>query len=401
MSTKVNDAKTADSLSPISLDDAKKLAPRESALRELLDRLPRSEGGLWVATYRYGDTILEKGVLVPPASSKAPKEPLLALAGLLEGTAEVYMRPKVPDEVEQALGFTNHPLPTLPIRVLGRGELFGVFEVLDAFENYAAPVPIWEVSAGTRSVQPLFNITGDVFLKAISRATTSPVPKEVLVMAPWKLIEYVCPEAAREWRVRLLILPNAWRSNCPSDARSVLYRLGWQQSRYLRESAVREMDVARRLARYKASSMSESYLSRTLVYLNSIAAGEAPAMVRVDDSSTGGPFGALQTALVEKKLIRGFHPAMIQPAHLAPGQSGYYSIRWPSIAAWRIAHQNLEADAKIIADLYEKLFGASDVSVATKDEKNELTRSKADSATDQRDRHHFLSGCLRVTRANR
>lgn len=296
-----------------------------------------AQGGLtehlFIARYRYGQVIVRDGNFLSPCAaqgsgpcgacktlSRAVAYSHIPLAMVLENSAEVYLEYK-----------DKGPLRTAPLRILRPGGLFGVFETLDALTDgkKRRPAP-WNVSAGARSVVLLGPVSNDELQKPLARAldvTPSDLRWGEMKHDNWALVREIANLSHADWYARLLLFPRNWLMSegvGSRDLTNYVFKVGWQQSRYLRESAAEE-------ALFAASRKTRLHHYRTVLHLLSIARGDVPAFEPVvSDCGEAGPF--YDTLGILRGVISDYTPIILQPCHLSkPGSAGYYSVSRPSI----------------------------------------------------------------------
>jgi hypothetical protein len=137
------------------------VAELRSAIDEELSEIPDTE--LLIATYPYGDMVVNDGHFSPPCANSCPECRSLSesfdgdipLAFILENCVEVFL---------PCRWDTRKPRNT-PLRVVGRGEMFGVFESLDVLLGTPRETPPWSVAAGIHSVWVLAPLGNEQMIK--------------------------------------------------------------------------------------------------------------------------------------------------------------------------------------------------------------------------------------------
>jgi hypothetical protein len=136
------------------------LAELRASIDEEVERSPEAEISL--ATYRYGDIVVENGRFLPPCRRPCPDchnllgsfEGDIPLALILDNCAEVFLA-----------GREEANTSDVPLRVISHGEMFGVFETLDLVLQTPRETPPWGVSAGIRSVWVLAPLGNEQMMK--------------------------------------------------------------------------------------------------------------------------------------------------------------------------------------------------------------------------------------------
>jgi hypothetical protein len=250
---------------------------------------------------------------------------------VLEGCTEVYL--DYPWDFQDGR--------RAPLGVLGKGELYGVFEVLDVLLGIQQSAPLWNVSSGVRSVwvmAPLGNANLLRTLLGEGRVWNDHSPH-------WQLIQAVTRNRT-DWKTRIVLLPQLTEEVISSGNGRSLFRtllqVGWKQSAALRHVAVEDARLHERLKdrlRSAGGPLGELYQFATIKHWINILKGDSPLyqpLHRFDEE--GGPFSefasSLSGALVENssKLKFKYTPVLLRPGYLKEkGDVGYYSFRCPSL----------------------------------------------------------------------
>jgi hypothetical protein len=245
----------------------------------------------------------------------------------------------------------------VPLRILGEGDLFGVFETLHGLLHENDERPPWSVSSGARSIW----IVAPLKDKRIPELFSSRCGCQVDWMrdqSHWRLVQEAM---AREgWQSEVLFIGRGVidRVMGHQSGTDKLFELilatGWRQSAALRNSATIEASLRQRYLDGPANSVSsifgDMYLFATVCHLFAISRGDAPAF---EPAATArhdlGPFAEFERGLhqVLKAIKREEHPGngrseahypvVLQPVHLnASGQRGFYSFRCPSLPGLKL-----------------------------------------------------------------
>jgi hypothetical protein len=321
-------------------------------LAKLLSDVRRDPGGsselppLFVMCYPYGSMIVKAGEfqsLSAPSSSATPDEVAYRQA-FGERASQIPVSVVLNDrcvevfvEVREAQSGRRR---IVPMRVLFRGGVFGVFEVLDQLASGIVRRPPWSVSAGARSAHVLLPFTKDQN-RAIQAAherklRLSPPEWQGLKYDSWPLLRELAHTHAPDWSVELLVVPFGWVSDgsrASVSLQNYLYRLGWDQSRYLRGVSMLEADLQRALAEFqddwgiKLSHVDLCHLKQMVA----ISQGEAVAFAPTWHTlSSNGPFDVCQRVL--SGSVAPDLPALAEPVYLGKsGDRGYYSVSLSTI----------------------------------------------------------------------
>lgn len=322
----------------------------DHAMRKLEDR--KEQPYFFVATYPYGELLVKEGLFTLPGEPQAldasgeirrslSYSPI-PLCLVLDKCVEVFVERDAgyacPDEELRSEAKRNAPL-----RVIRRGEMFGVFETLDTvIEGGRQRRPSWSVSSGARTVIVLTQRGNKEMIGKLRSALGAYVP-EGKERGDWELIRSVNDSkkfAGRRWEVRVLIFPS-WITNKEDDLvllQNIIHRSGWLQMIPIRDYLVEEADVAEFYIRDGASSKAkdghELYHYFTVRHLLALSKGDLPSLnVACTEEEQAGPFAQFQRELIATGMMKYF-PAILQPVSLSEETKiGFYSVSKPTLLA--------------------------------------------------------------------
>ncbi|MBK7670556.1 MAG: hypothetical protein IPJ24_04045 [bacterium] len=381
-------------------------------------------------SYEYGDLMVRDGVFRSPCEPdsqcplceevrKAAEYSHIPLAVVVDGLVEVFITED-----------RNGVKCSIPINVMGPGEMFGVFEVLeiDGTTGERGPRPRWSVSAGARSVHLVWKSKErgsiDRLLKVIR---TKPGAHKVHLSefgsdwdyayaATHKLVRAVAPALDKTWNARIVLVPREWLVSEDEEGRNArleLYRLGWRQTRGRRREFA-DLAALMRKADPRNFSGDVFYLYRTVMHLLSVASGESPGYVPVHDDKAG-PFRAFQQFLLAEGICTDRYPAMVRPAHIGPDiPYAFYSVNWPSLLGAANEERNIKTFVDNLARAVSPLMEITDAgaldgfsyyakppvdaplrSVREIDDREFVPESALKL---QKESHEFFSGLVRIER---
>jgi hypothetical protein len=347
-------------------DEVASINPELAEAADLVFKELKNDHPIFRVMYPYGQPIVDKGSFQAPCGSTACDEcrdllhetvfSRIPLSLVLKNAAEVHFNRDSED------------FNTIPLKILSRGELFGVFEVLDKIIGTADTRPPWSVSSGAKSIVIVAPI-GD------RRLTRSfPFPVEWTKNEPhWKLVQELA-SIKHSWNTEVIVFSSsliekiAERKKSTERFFTLLLRVGWQQSSTLRHASSNEA-VLRRVylegpARTVAGQLPELQQFATVQHLFEIAEGSFPAFVPCHDEDCSlGPFRGVSKLLkdaLKKVTGKDYAPVILYPHHLSSsGDSGYYSFRCPTLisASNEMAVRNfseLPFDIKRCVDMVAK-----------------------------------------------
>lgn len=335
------------------------LADVPDNLRAALDEVltPKKKAYLYRVQYPYGQLIVDKGTFTPPCGGDACSDCKalvvdsqyghIPLALLLENPVEVFI--DYPAEIDSSSGSKSFRFA--PLRLIPPGELFGVFEALDALISSPSLKPSWSVSSGSRSVWILAPLEDNRLTKHLSSEIANETKSKPFIAwepdehAHWQLIQECSTVPQSEWNTDILIFPGDLVRSLKKTTRlfNELLSIGWRQSATLRHSSIEHPSirdgVARVMKRISLPSGEMHHYNAVLHFMN-VLNGERPAYKSCHTlGKPAGPFipfcGLLQKALLRMGRGRQYQPIVMQPHHLGKGESGLYSCRCPSLPGAR------------------------------------------------------------------
>lgn len=331
--------------SEIGWDELESRAPARA--REILVAIrgarPKRPQAVSVARYRYGADILQTGQFQVPCvaehrdnechecrslSGRFPAGQL-PLGLVLENPVEVYL--------QESTHLT-------PLRVLGPGEWFGVFEALDAgiiagreeFQPVTASGS-YNVSSGAKSarlIAPCSTEWANRLCRSdrkhrAMRALNSERPED----RSSELIRIFNEQQDSPWSVEVALLRPDLAARLETPARARLLEVGWTQGRHLLSRSLEDSAWLERYHEYAASSSTAGMLTlRTARHLLYVARGEQPAFKPVGSAGPEtGPLRGFQRWLMDEQRFE-FLPGLVQPHHVvSSGDHAYYSLSEPTI----------------------------------------------------------------------
>jgi hypothetical protein len=250
---------------------------------------------LFKAKYLFGKEIILSGKFKPPCNCDACK----ALVGNLTRYAQLPLG-FVMNNCIEALIQSRDQHKTNPLRILKPGDLFGVFEVIDKMHEYSTN-PTWTLSAGARTIIPLWQFRNSHFRDAIRALLKSmdSVNRELLLPHNkaaadklyeqfWPMLKTMVQQIDSSWMVDVLFLDANWDDlEIGHILRAYLFEAAWNQSRELREIG---------LSNFQQQTQAVSQIVR-------ISHGESIGFTPWLKNGELGPFALLQEALFNELLL--------------------------------------------------------------------------------------------------
>lgn len=294
-------------------------------------------------SYTYGDRIVNNGKFILPSRFKENESSILMgfdarkvpLAFLLDHNVEIfydvrpqrerghYIPPRVPyEELQNSAGHTR------PLRILQQGQLFGLFQLVDAWRGRKPVIEGYSLSAGEVSIyiglpikskelrEALYPLNDDLRWQPFQRHSL--LIRELLLSDSWRCTIVLIPdslcEEARKSPIAANLIYETHISQMSQDKDDM------NESNYLRKLSLTDAE------RYHEQ----------IAYLLGIVRGQIPAMVPWRRAQTGLPLQETVDLLADhcrkrptnKSLDARYFPYIMVPKLLSPGEHGYFSCWW-------------------------------------------------------------------------
>jgi hypothetical protein len=309
--------------------------PVLEALDSLVNR--NNSKQFYVTSYSYGQLIVDNGQFKTPCDPDRCEacRGLLAdasysnvpLTGILDGSAEIFTDAFSAEEGQRVV----------PLKLLRRADIFGVFETLDYLLKAPTNRAPWSVSSGARSIWIIAPL-GDARLPQYLSEVTDTDIDWTETDPHWKLVENATRNL-HPWNSELLIFPHSVVKAVRRSTQifSFLLELGWTQSSRLRDAATEDTELlksANQVLRRMKVPQGELYHYRTIRHFQEMIRGVVPVFQSSNRVPPAGPFHAFadQLTKVARQTRSTVNPVVLQPGHLErEGDVGYYSFRCPSV----------------------------------------------------------------------
>ena len=358
-------------------DIAPQIREAAPALAKLIDAIdPGDQYPLIKATYLFGDSILKEGKLQLPHTLGNPLpldhknlDPILhenlsyssiPLGIILNNESEVFL-----EEAPR----------TIPLNILGPGQLFGTFELID-FMLKEESCPIWNMTAGLRSVFMLPKINEASGLKRLRARYLLPSDIQIKSLWDhWSVFKAIARDtSSTPWKSDIIFFSRPWFSqrNKPNEKWSHFYdyffQHAWKQAQY----AIHEFKFGyfwqKCINTISMRNLKPSaYAINTIKHLWAIATGVAPGF-RMVDSPSSVPLLALQQAFIEFYRLENYWPTIMGGiASENINHPLYYSLAMPTLFYGPIASDqapSLMAELRMIQVIMDVLRkGLSDLPI--------------------------------------
>ena len=287
---------------------------------------------LYLAEYRYGDLIVDRGDFKVPNKKgglislhDAPKQVKADLGYnlmtnpitmALDKTQELYM--ELPDKV-------------IPHQFYKPGEIYGFSSILATLAaNIRSPsaINIWSVSAGARNTAILPPINEIEGLNALMRKYDFVSDKPKRLINHWNLLREIgrCDE---NWRCRVLYFSSDWYKKLKEKSWMALriYFSDHFNAAMQFYTFYAPWNISFALAQNQKKILAPTAVNETVKYLLGIASGFLIGhKLAVDDVEI--PLSFIQEALKNIYAIREYAPLLMVPSKLE-SQPVYYSLQYP------------------------------------------------------------------------
>ncbi len=294
-------------------------------------------------SYHYGDLIINNGVFHVPVAS---------------GKTIPLSSPEVPQWLRKSLSYCEVPLGLLlnkhievyvdmeesitPLNSMIKGQLIGLFEVLDAFD-FAVTKPFWSVSAGIRSAFLLPKISERNRHMKLSRKFSIPNHTPTSYHDHWLIFQGLAnvDEVKAQWKCEVLFFTNEWFEYPKDDPSGLkflnfLYGRSWQQARFARDTVSLGLMWKRFTMLLDQKGLKpRPYLADTVKNMIAIAKGAAPAFVPSSDSEDPLPAQWIKEVYVDLYGLKEYLPTIMHLSNLKQSNNPavYYSLSHPILLA--------------------------------------------------------------------
>ena len=290
-----------------------------------------------LARYPFADYIIRAGHALAPAGKDFPADWLvtdqLPFGVIIKNSVEV---------VEGVVGSTS--IDGMPQAILGRGELIGLFELVDRLKDAKGPVkPDWTIYSGARSIRFIeFPTQEGKWTKLRAKYPQSLGPynrNEAQTHDEFYYLRRIRPllERCRQWSSEILYFSPGWvallgngsigalTGTNQDDAHRLVRFLtdtAWQPAARVRQSSNMTEKILESWGGSKdVARCNAAYLLITLC--REVLAGRRPCFVPVRGRLDFAPFETIQRDFLKVSDLR---ETILAPAYLGPGQSGFIPL---------------------------------------------------------------------------
>lgn len=320
-------------------------APLVEALLPLAKLLnKKKQDFVFRASYPYGAKAIDKGHFKPPGNGTWADQSnaSVPVCVVLNNAFEII------NDLDIARGTARS------LRVIGKGDLFGVFESCNSRLGIPKSTEEqWSVTAGTTSTKLIFPMGNEQLRTNLVRVLSPRWPgvRQAAASSVWffednneRVVQLLAPDDANEWHAELILLPGQWDAdNRPEAAalRQLISDVAWVQSKPQRASAMRPDTLMRWLRDTTIANwkIGEAAIISFLNHVQAVAGGDSVAYRPLSSGEhippiTSGPFDIVSTRfqqIVHEARLRAKHKIVfLVPCHLTtPGDAGWLSLSRP------------------------------------------------------------------------
>lgn len=348
-------------IQPISwINIRRKVASANSELTKIIDEInPSPQNRLFLATYSYGDIIVNKGIVQLPNESGEllkitdNKTNKIMQSQLHYNSIPLFLTLEGDNEV-----FLENNDRIIPLNLFHAGSLLGIFESLNfIFGNTTTSK--WSVSAGARSIFMLPKISDTVSLKRLKKSFHLPSTTRLKYISDhwWVFKEIVANISIKKpWKNEVLFFPKSWLNNKTpkwQKFREYLFKQGWQQAQFsigkIEQSLLWE-SFAEAISRRNLKP--RPYLTDQAKHILSMCSGKLPGFRPSQKNDSAAPISLLKQIFLDTYQIKNHHPTIMHasPLNTFDNKHLYYSINYPTLLDGSIYNKNTNT---IMLDLKE------------------------------------------------
>lgn len=333
---------------------------------ETIDSIASASTKLYLASYKFGDLIVNNGItqlpindnLIPLSHPDLP-EPFKTDLFYSEMCAGMFLNKTA--EVFADLEMRTHPLHMFRI-----GDFYGLWEILDS-QNSPYYHRMWSVAAGARNLFLVPKTADTMSLNKMQRALNLEDVSPHNLFMQGALFKDIANSNFfnSHWRCDVLYFSRAWFESLPKEAwmrfHYTCLRQEWIKSTHPRNRMTFEV-MWQMLSQTQAETRLKPnvYIFETVKHLINIAVsaflGFQPLNAEHDEHIA--PIKIIEQAYLEFYKLKHYTPTLLAPAYLnhQDGTAVYYSFMLPTLLSLSIEHnfRNTLEDERNIKHLVER-----------------------------------------------
>ena len=315
-------------------------------LGEIIDAINPDDSYKFVkSTYLYGDVFIKHGVaqllsanngLIPLSHHSVDK---LVQKELLYSSMPLFLILEKDSEL-----FVDTGKRAIPINLFNKGSLSGIYEAMDYMMGRKSD-PIWNFSAGSRSIFMLPKITDKAGLEKLRVSYDIPSTIQIETLSDhWEMFKNIAQSKNfnQPWQNTILFFGEKWLLNLKNNSKEwekfkdYLLGIVWEHANYSIDKIkfniywelFTEIISSRRL-------QPKPYIIDQVKHLLSTVAGNFPGFVVMGNSQESAPKKSLQEAFIKNYALKQYIPTIM---HACMPQNNiikptyvYYSLSIPTV----------------------------------------------------------------------
>jgi hypothetical protein len=254
---------------------------------------------------------------------------------------------------------------TRPLRIFHQGQVFGLFQLVDALLGRRPQIEDYGLSAGEISLHIGVPTGSDELVEALKEL------KEDLKWQKWQRHSLLVQEllANKPWKCNIVLIPD---SLCEVMGNSLelehlLFKAQMSQMSQVIDEMNERTFIRNRIT--KPTDRKEQYHEQ-ISYLLGIVRGQIPAMVPWQRSKVPLPLAELRDAIMmhtckrptARNTDQRYYPYIMVPRLLDPGEKGYFSCKWNvgPVTPMLFASDQMKAIVTILSECLPDIFSHQD-----------------------------------------
>jgi hypothetical protein len=340
-----NDANTQRELSVVTWKDVRDdVLKVNKELGKIIDAISPGDNYKFVkAAYLYGDVFIKHGEaqfsinndLTPLSHHSVDKE---IQKELLYSPMPLFLILGKSNEF-----FFDTGKRIVPVNLFNKGSLSGIYEAMDYMMG-RKPEPIWNFSAGSRSIFMLPKITDKSGFKKLHMAYSLPNTIRINKLSDhWETFKHIVQSKnfTQNWQSTILFFGRKWLDNKNnskewSKFKDYLFHIIWDHANYAIDKVkfnVNWESFAEAISLRRLQP--KPYLIDQMRHLLSVVAGNFPAFAVMDNSQEAAPTDLLQNIFVESYGLKQYLPTLMYACMPQNGATKpryvYYSLSMPTV----------------------------------------------------------------------
>jgi hypothetical protein len=297
---------------------------------------------LYKVKYRFGDLIINRGVMQIPSDTSEHLIPFHE-AKLSTKDRENLSYSPIPAHLilkNSCEIFVTNNERIIPMHFAKAGSVVGLFETLDYITNTQS-APLWDVAAGARSIFMLPHITEKQGISRLMKTYRLPHNIQLKNLSDqWGMFKRILEKenTSDPWSCEILFFSKKWFELEDDLGWSAFYRYifkqGWQRIQYTFNQIERAfvwqaiIEVVE-----KRNLKPRHYIADTVKHLFAIATNRYPGFIPIDFEHDAAPIKLLQDIFIDVYGLKNYYPTFmgVRTLDQMDKQPVYYSLNLPTL----------------------------------------------------------------------